>query len=305
MEGNKNTMSRRNIFKSSPDKINEILADTELRIECRWMLCYMLSFPECHEFNIPEIRKEQGMSINRIYRILDELIDSGYLKRERTKDESGYPSFRYLVSDVKGYFLISGRCSQNENPQNENTIHILSSLLLHSTILKEEEEEYEYSTQNENSQNENISREDKKITVNLAVKPEEGLLKKKKEELHLDAVDIMLEMLNIMKTKKPNMKDLSLEQKEKMSISVSEMLTKEEISRERILSVFTWSVNDEFWSAHMFVKNPAKYLMQKFDRLEILSWSGTKKTIKEKEKEDKKNKEQLESEKRKKRVKSF
>jgi len=305
MEGNKNTMSRRNIFKSSPERINEILSDTELRIECRWMLCYMLSFHECHEFNIPEIMEEQGFSKNRMYKILDELIELRYLKRERTKDQSGQLTFRYLVSDTKGFFNFQERCPQNEDPQNEDGIHILSSLLLHSTIIKEEEEEYEYSIQLGDPQNEDITREIEKSTVNLTVKPEEGLLKKKKEELHLDAVDVMLEMLNILKIRKPNMKDLNLEQKEKMSVSVSEMLTKEEISRERILSVFTWSVNDEFWSAHMFVKNPAKYLMQKFDRLEVLSWSGTKKTIKEKEKEDKKNKEKLESEIRKKRMMSF
>jgi len=271
MEENKKTMSRRNIFRSSPEKINEILADTELRIECRWMLCYMLSFPICHDFSIPQIMEEQSISNDRIYRILKELISFGYLKRERSSDESGYLSFRYLVSDTKGFFINTKPSTENPCTENPDTIYLLqnSSLI---TCIEENPKEDILHNENPCTENPYVSRENKEITVNLAVKPEEGLLKKKKEELHLDTVDVMLEMLNILKKKKPNIQELNVGQKEKMALSISEMLTKRDISRDRILSVFTWCVNDAFWFPHMLVKNPAKYIMEDFDRLEELSF---------------------------------
>ncbi len=63
--------------------------------------------------------------------------------------------------------------------------------------------------------------------------------------------------------------------------SVHSMITEDSRTPEKILQVFEWALQDEFWSDKMYNSNPAKYLRGRFDSFEM------KMGIKPKEKERK------------------
>lgn len=56
---------------------------------------------------------------------------------------------------------------------------------------------------------------------------------------------------------------------EQFVISVDHMLKLDERTADKILEVFRWALADSFWADKFFKPNPAKYLREKFDQLEM------------------------------------
>lgn len=69
---------------------NATLADSRLSWEARGLLAYLISKPDHWVINIKHLAKESpSASKQRLYRILNELENYGYLTQERVRDEKG------------------------------------------------------------------------------------------------------------------------------------------------------------------------------------------------------------------------
>lgn len=69
---------------------NATLADARLSWEARGLLAYLISKPDHWVINIKHLAKESpSASKQRLYRILNELENCGYLTQERVRDEKG------------------------------------------------------------------------------------------------------------------------------------------------------------------------------------------------------------------------
>lgn len=74
-------------------------------------------------------------------------------------------------------------------------------------------------------------------------------------------------MVQTLKEEKPNYKAPS--NLSQWNVSIDQMIRLDGRTPEQIIRLFRWAVADTFWQAHMFKPNPAKYLREKFDQLEM------------------------------------
>lgn len=101
----------------------DLLRDASISVECRWFISYLLSHKSSFKISIPFIIKTQAISKNRIYPIIKEAIEAGYLRRESYL-EDGKKRFKYFVSKY-GKFKKCLLCPQNQDtekqdPENED-----------------------------------------------------------------------------------------------------------------------------------------------------------------------------------------
>lgn len=96
-----------------------LIRDKSISFECRAFIIYCLSYDSKWEISIPYFMKEQDVSKNRMYRILDEAIAAGYIKRE-TYVQDGLKKYKYYVSEFPKFkeFL---PCPQKRDTENEDT----------------------------------------------------------------------------------------------------------------------------------------------------------------------------------------
>jgi hypothetical protein len=99
---------------------NKLLRDANLTFECRAFIAYLLSFDEEWKISVPWIMKTQGVGDTKMYRMIDEARKSGYLYREKSRNEKGHIIYNYFVSETPIY---EGKFTKNpygRNPCTEN-----------------------------------------------------------------------------------------------------------------------------------------------------------------------------------------
>lgn len=65
---------------------NQAVNDSSLSLEARGLLLYLLARPADWQVSVMQLRREFGMGRDRAYRIVNELLDAGYMKRARRRD---------------------------------------------------------------------------------------------------------------------------------------------------------------------------------------------------------------------------
>lgn len=97
---------------------NELLRNPNISPQCKWFISYLLSHRKGYEIKIPFIMQNQKISKDRIYSLVDEAIESGYLKR---KDylEKGRKRCKYFVSKTPR-FKIMFQLPENQDPENQD-----------------------------------------------------------------------------------------------------------------------------------------------------------------------------------------
>ena len=84
---------------------NQIIWDQRLRPPTRWLLIAMLSLPEDWDYSIRGLAAKTGISKDTISRMLRELEEAGYLRREeQSREEGKFAQAVYVVTDVAGAF---------------------------------------------------------------------------------------------------------------------------------------------------------------------------------------------------------
>ncbi len=76
---------------------NNLIRDSSMSTDCRWLICYLLSHSGRWHISIPYIMESQNIGRRVMYRILDEAIEHGYIKRD-SWIQDGFKRYRYLVS---------------------------------------------------------------------------------------------------------------------------------------------------------------------------------------------------------------
>ena len=91
---------RRHLTASYTAIPNEVVTNTNLSIEARWLLVYLLTKPHAWIVRIEDIRRVGGIGRDKGYSLLRELVDAGYVQKQETRTEDGqYGAVEYLVYD--------------------------------------------------------------------------------------------------------------------------------------------------------------------------------------------------------------
>lgn len=100
--------------------VNEIAQDMTLSVHARSMLLYMLSKPPDFVFNVQGLAKQNGFTDKRTKQTIRELVERGYMKSIKLKDEKGrFTRFDYIVTQEPfnfNVFLIELRNCDEPTP---------------------------------------------------------------------------------------------------------------------------------------------------------------------------------------------
>ena len=97
----------------------DLIRNPNISPECKWFISYLLSHSGNWKIRIPYIIKSQKISKNRIYPIINEAIEAGYVKREDYL-EAGKKRYTYFVSR-EPKFKKCLLCPQNQDTENQDT----------------------------------------------------------------------------------------------------------------------------------------------------------------------------------------
>lgn len=91
---------RRHLTASYTAIPNEVVTNTNLSIEARWLLVYLLTKPHSWIVRAGDIRQVGGVGRDKAYSLLNELVGSGYVKKEEVrKDDGMFANIEYTVFD--------------------------------------------------------------------------------------------------------------------------------------------------------------------------------------------------------------
>ncbi len=94
---------------------NEIF-DADLSIDTIGLYLFLFSLPDDWKLNVAHLKRKFGIGKARVYRMLNELIESGYVERVEVRNEAGqFTSLHYQVNDS-----LQGSSPQSEEPLTEN-----------------------------------------------------------------------------------------------------------------------------------------------------------------------------------------
>jgi hypothetical protein len=102
----------------------ELIRDPNVSPQAKWLIIYLLSHQEGFNISMPYILKNQKISKNRMYSMIDQCLEAGYLKRTEYLFE-GRKRFKYFISETPKFKNIL-LCPQNQDtekqdPGNEDT----------------------------------------------------------------------------------------------------------------------------------------------------------------------------------------
>ena len=105
---------------------NEVVTNTNLSIEARWLLVYLLTKPHAWVVRIENIRRVGNIGRNKAYELIKELVDAGYVQKHETRSEDGqYGAIEYLVYDEP---FPENRDTVNQQHSNNGDIVITEAL---------------------------------------------------------------------------------------------------------------------------------------------------------------------------------
>ncbi len=79
---------------------NEVVEDSRLSYEALGLLTYLLSRPEDWEVHIDQLRARTKIGRDKLYRIVGELQDAGYMKHERERSRGVVTGGRWIVREA-------------------------------------------------------------------------------------------------------------------------------------------------------------------------------------------------------------
>lgn len=123
--------------------LNEILRHKTLSVEAIWLLSYLLSHSRTWKIKIPQIVKHVKGRIgrDRVYSVINELIEFGYMQRVPIKKGNLHQGFKYFVSE-KAKFKKCFRHPdfQDTEIQHAENPHTKEQLCSKKTISKEQQQ---------------------------------------------------------------------------------------------------------------------------------------------------------------------
>jgi hypothetical protein len=111
-------------FEIDPDEedlvivTRRLVRESTLPFDTRGFICYLLSHEKSFHISMPWIMENQGISKNLIYRMVNQAIEAGYLKRIEWLDQ-GKKRYKYIVARTPK-FKNSLLCPQKQDTENED-----------------------------------------------------------------------------------------------------------------------------------------------------------------------------------------
>ena len=80
---------------------NELIRDKSLSPNARWLAIYLLSNKDNWQISVQQIitHLDPHMKRKKVYAIIDELIEAGYMKRQQEKDGKHFKRVTYYISE--------------------------------------------------------------------------------------------------------------------------------------------------------------------------------------------------------------
>ncbi len=95
------------------------IRNNKISPDCRWFITYLMSHSQNFKLSMPWVMKTQKIKKHTMYRMIDEAIEHGYLKRE-IYAEKGWKRYKYLLS-ISGKFKESLRCPDFQDTDFQDT----------------------------------------------------------------------------------------------------------------------------------------------------------------------------------------
>ena len=93
---------------------NEVAEDNNLSFDARGLLCYLLAKPDNWKVQVQNIQKAGNIGRDKSYRLLNELINAGYVEKQISRDQLGrICDTDYIVYDC----AVPARLPIPENPE--------------------------------------------------------------------------------------------------------------------------------------------------------------------------------------------
>lgn len=118
---------------------NGLIRDASISPECRWLIIYLLSNDGKWKINIQQlINHLKGMAgRDKVYSIINEAINAGYMKREISKKGNLKQAIKYYVSERPNLKKCFRRpCFQDPESRDTENPHIKNNLNKESTLEK-------------------------------------------------------------------------------------------------------------------------------------------------------------------------
>lgn len=236
-----------------------MLRDKTISPKAKGVLSYLLTLPSDWVTHPRQLAEALGVGKDQIYSALTELLVAGYAIRRETKREKGKFGFvvyeffeeKLTEAEIKEKNTVSGNPDPDfpdpEKPTLLNNYSTENTPYGKKTSLKVPEEP--------------LSEENSK----LAAQP------KKIEKIKKDFPEEVIYVANeIVKSLIKFKADYAVSKNIYPLLTETDFLLRlDKRNPQKIIDVFNWALSDSFWSDKMFKPNPAKYLRQKFDQLEM------------------------------------
>lgn len=269
----------------------KMLRDKELSPKAKGVLCYLLSLPDTWQVHPRQLAKSLGVGKNQIYSILKQLFSAGYATKKEIKDEKGrFGSVLYEFYEEK--LPESERFKEKStDPTNQGSVNAEMESVSQNPCPKNRDtengtlENTEYIDERRRTPpipplSAPKKREAKDVSAAKAANAakaaevereyfsqEKPTRKKNTAEFNADTRELGEKLVNILVRNKPNYvhpRNLS-----PFLTHVDYILRLDKRDAQLVEDVFAWAVADHFWTEKMYKKNPAEYLRQRFDQLEL------------------------------------
>lgn len=242
---------------------NALIRDSSISPQCRWLIIYLMSNKKEWKINTRQLWVHTQGFIGRdgIRKILNEAIAAGYMQRNIILKETHKGKLRgysYVVASSPKFKKVLREPDfqepEDQAPENQGTKELLSQELLSlssSSSLK-------------------VPKEAPKAQAAKAAEvenPPPKKVKREKADFSPKVREVGQQLINSLTRTKPDYlppKNLS-----GFLTEVDFLLRIDKRDPQKVYDVFNWALADSFWADKMFKPNPAKYLREKFDQLEV------------------------------------
>lgn len=101
--------------------LNSVVEDKDLNAEALGVLVYLVGKPDGWRVMPTQLKNRFGCGRDRIYRIISDLIEAGYMQREQGRSDDGsFEGGNYLVSDEKMRLTENKEAEVSDLPLTEN-----------------------------------------------------------------------------------------------------------------------------------------------------------------------------------------
>jgi hypothetical protein len=231
-----------------------LIRDASISPECRWLIMYFLSMKDGWKINMKQLiaHLKPHMGRDKVYIIMNEAIEAGYMKREETKTSKGknklFTQTKYFVSE-KPKFKNSFRRPGFQDTENTDIKGLAS----------EKDEYIEYNSSLKVPEEPNAAK-----AAEVESKPS-SKQKRDKSDFPPKVREIANLMVNELHAANPDW--LIPKNLHPMMVEIENMLVEEKREAKKIIDVFMWTVADSFWMDKLCKPNPAKYLRSHFGQL--------------------------------------